>query len=237
MSPIAKVESVRCAPPPRVYAALSNPLTRKKIKDADQLQFRGNSLASLLIRTAGRGVHSHSAKAGWWHDKLMCVEIREWLGGRAVSLESQVALHPGRIDVYRANRGDRHAYDRAGALAKMIEITGRPYGRWHIVKVSLAHLPLVRLFTYVSTDDFEEPAGQPFCSEATSIADRLGGGVDPVANLADRMTEPSDVSRSLFYEYMMTLVPDEETRIRFTERDRLARQRRDAMVRLFGIAA
>ena len=33
------------------------------------------------------------------------------------------------------------------------------------------------------------------------------GGVDPVPNLADRLTEPGDLARSAFYEYRFTLLP------------------------------
>jgi hypothetical protein len=31
------------------------------------------------------------------------------------------------------------------------------------------------------------------------------GGVDPVPNLADRLTEPADLARSPFFEYRFTL--------------------------------
>jgi hypothetical protein len=39
------------------------------------------------------------------------------------------------------------------------------------------------------------------------MADRLGGGVDPVENLPDRLTEPADLARSPFYRYRFTLLP------------------------------
>jgi hypothetical protein len=45
----------------------------------------------------------------------------------------------------------------------------------------------------------------PFCSEACVMADRLGGRVDPVPQLADRLTEPADLARSPFYRYRFTL--------------------------------
>ncbi len=47
----------------------------------------------------------------------------------------------------------------------------------------------------------------PFCSHACAMADRLGGGVDPVKHLADRLTEPADLARSPFYRYRFTLEP------------------------------
>ena len=40
------------------------------------------------------------------------------------------------------------------------------------------------------------------------MADRIGGGVDPVHRLADAWVEPSDLVRSDFYEaYVCTLMP------------------------------
>ena len=39
------------------------------------------------------------------------------------------------------------------------------------------------------------------------MSDRIGGGVDPVAHLADRMTLPADLARSPFYAYLFTLTP------------------------------
>jgi hypothetical protein len=37
------------------------------------------------------------------------------------------------------------------------------------------------------------------------MADRIGGGVDPVPHLADRLTEPADLARSPFFRYRFTL--------------------------------
>ncbi len=72
---------------------------RRQIRDSDLLLFRRRGLISI----AGRGDHSHAAKAAWWDEELFCLEVREWHGGRAVTLESQVRRFPARIDVYQAN--------------------------------------------------------------------------------------------------------------------------------------
>lgn len=42
------------------------------------------------------------------------------------------------------------------------------------------------------------------------MADRVGGRVDPVPHLADRLTEPADLARSPFYQYLFTLVREED---------------------------
>ncbi len=69
-----------------------------QIQEADVLLFRGEGLISWLIKRYGSGVHSHAAMAHWDDDDLQCVEFREFKGGRAVSMKSQVATHPNNID-------------------------------------------------------------------------------------------------------------------------------------------
>ena len=86
----------------------------------------------------------------------------------------------------------------------MIEITGKPYGRWNLFRAALHHSIVVRLLLAPAEDDLEIGRDTPFCSQAVSLACRLGG-VDPVPNLADRLTEPGDLARSSFFEYGCTL--------------------------------
>ncbi|MCH8342165.1 MAG: hypothetical protein IIA51_11510 [Chloroflexi bacterium] len=177
---------------------------RSQIRDGDLLLFRRRGLISI----AGRGDHSHAAKAAWWGDDLFCLEVREWHGGRAVTLSSQVRKFPARIDVYQTNPLDRWPeYDRAEATAVMRRLAGCPYGYGSVAAAALLHLPFVRLFAKADVYDREPPMRPPFCSQACAMSDRIGGGVDPVAHLADRMTLPGDLARSRFYRYLFTLTP------------------------------
>lgn len=177
---------------------------RSQIRDADLLLFRRPG----LIATAGRGAHSHAAKAAWWDGDLYCLEIRELRGGRAVTLESQVRRFPGRIDVYQVNPSNRWpGYDRQRSTQYMRRLAGCSYGYRGLLAAALLHLPVVRLFVRAEIDDSAIDRRPPFCSQACASADRIGGGVDPVPNLADRLTEPSDLARSPFYHYTLTLAP------------------------------
>ncbi len=174
------------------------------IRDADLLLYRRRG----LIAIAGRGIHSHSAKAAWWDGQLFCLEVRGLCGGRAVTLASQVARYPGRIDVYRANPGNRwRHYDRRGTVSFMRQLCGCEYGYVALLKAALLHLPVIRLLVRPALNDRAPPVMPPFCSQACVMADRLGGGVDPVPHLADRLTEPADLARSPFYQYRFTLIP------------------------------
>lgn len=177
---------------------------RAGIQDADLLLFRRRG----LIAIAGRGEHSHAAKAAWWGDELFCLEVREWHGGRAVTLESQVGRFPGRIDVYRANARQRWPeYDRTRASRFMRRLAGCDYGYAAVLAAALLHLPVVRLAMRAEVEDHAIDHRPPFCSHACAAADRVGGGVDPVPHLADRLTEPADLARSPFYQYQFTLLP------------------------------
>jgi len=177
---------------------------RDEIADSDLLLFRRRG----LIAIAGRGEHAHAAKAAWWDGDLFCLEVREWHGGRAVTLESQVQRCLGRIDVYRANAHQRWPeYDRARATKFMRRLAGCDYGYAAVLAAAMFHLPVVRLAVRAELDDSAIDRRPPFCSHACAMADRIGGGVDPVPHLADRLTEPADLARSPFYKYLFTLVP------------------------------
>lgn len=177
---------------------------RQTIRDGDLLLFRRHSLIAL----AGRGVHSHAAKAAWWGRDLFCLEVREFCGGRAVTLSSQVRKFPGRIDVFEVAPENRWPeYDRAGATEFMRRLCGCPYGYVGVALAGLLHLPVVRWFARADLADRSFDRRPPFCSQACAMADRIGGGVDPVPLLADRITEPADLARSPFYRYRFTLLP------------------------------
>jgi hypothetical protein len=175
---------------------------RDTILDADLLLFRRRQWYMRLIAVAGRSEYVHAGMAGWWNGRLMNVEMTS-AGGRAQLLSNLVERWPGAIDVYRANPA-RGRFSRRAALAAMIGITGKRYGWLNLLRASLFHLPLVRLCVAADTDDAEDSAWPPFCSQAVSMACRRGGA-DPVLNLPDRLTEPADLARSPFFVYRFTL--------------------------------
>lgn len=185
----------------RILVAYSD--VRHEIRDADLLLFRSHNWFSRLISVAGRSQYSHAAMTGWWKDRLMCVEMIRG-GGRAQLLSNLVSRWPGVIDIYRANANHRR-FSRERALGAMIGITGRRYGWFNLSRAALLHLPVFRFLASPNTDDFDASTWPPFCSQAVAAADRAGG-VDPVPNLADRLTEPGDLSRSPFYSYRFTLM-------------------------------
>ncbi len=177
-----------------------------QIRDGDLLLMRGRGLVSWLIGSAGRSEYTHAARAVWWGDALFCCEVRELKGGRAVTLASQVRKYPGRIDVFETNPSRRwRDYDRRGAVQFMRRLAGCDYGYYGVLKASLRHLPLWRCLVRPDMNDRRQSSQPPFCSQACAMADRIGGGVDPVPHLADRVTEPADLARSPFYRYRFTL--------------------------------
>jgi hypothetical protein len=182
------------------------PLSRalKCMWDSDLLLLRRRG----LIAAAGRTEYSHAAKFFWWGSRGFALEVREWHGGRAVTLDSQVRRYPGRIDVYRVDSIRFSEYDRLGALHVMQQFAGGDYGWWNVLRAGFLHLPFVRCLIRPETDDEANGHHPPFCSQACAWADRLGGGVDPVPHLADRLTEPGDLARSSLYRFRFTLVPD-----------------------------
>ncbi|HWB13327.1 MAG TPA: hypothetical protein VG826_29145 [Pirellulales bacterium] len=193
------------------------------IRDADLLLFRRKpgSVIGKLIATSGRSDYTHAAMCVWWPSErvagggrpplsesvLMCVEVREFYGGRAVTLASQVGENPGLIDVFAIAGCAAEGYKRADAARHMLHFAGQPYGYGAIARAAAAYLPGVRFFYRTDDDDQQIDDSAVFCSEARVRADRLGGGIDPVPNLADRETEPGDLARSDVFRYQFTLDP------------------------------
>lgn len=177
---------------------------RSEIRDADLLLFRPRGFLSRAIAVAGRSEYCHAAMAGWWYTRLMCVEMTSG-GGRAQLLSNLVDQWPGVIDVYEVNPGGRVLFSKCLALDAMVTITGRPYGWWNLAQASLFHLPVLRFLVPPDEDDHRKSGWPPFCSQALSFAYRTGG-LDPVSNLSDTITEPADLARSALFEYRFTLV-------------------------------
>lgn len=172
-----------------------------QLEDGDLLLFRRRGLISI----AGRGIHSHAAKLAWWEETPLCLEVREWYGGRAVTLASQVRRYQGQIDLFRTNPDNRWSeYDAQASTRYMRQLTGCDYGYGAVLQASLLHLPFIRTFVTPDVEDRVIDQRPPFCSQACAMADRLAGGVDPTPQLADRLTEPADLARSPFYRYQFT---------------------------------
>ena len=75
----------------------------------------------------------------------------------------------------------------------MRRLAGCDYGYAAVLAAAMLHLPFIRLAVRAEVNDCAIDRRPPFCSDACAMADRLGGGVDPVPHLADRLTEPADL--------------------------------------------
>ena len=89
--------------------------------------------------------------------------------------------------------GGRNTIARA-ATNFMRRLAGCDYGYAAVLAAAMLHLPAIRLAVRADVNDSAIDRRPPFCSQACAMADRLGGGVDPVPHLADRLTEPADLA-------------------------------------------
>ena len=159
--------------------------------------------SALLIARAGRTIYCHAAMVAWWGRSLMILETRA-VGGRAVTLESQVRRHSGLLDVYQVNAKE---FLSINAIDYMRERCGQSYGWFGLLRAALLHLPVVRWLVRPNLSD--RPNGTvPYCSALVAAACHYGG-VDLVKRLADRLTEPGDLARSPLLTYCYTLVWEE----------------------------
>lgn len=141
---------------------------RHLIKDGDLLLVRGVGLLSRF------GKYTHAAMAGWWGTSLMMLESREFIGGRVVTLASQVAKFSTKIDVYRPLCSDEQ---RIEALHNMRRIAGSPYG-WRelwiacLTRVGLGSLAPIHNEPSNPLAEFKSPR---FCSHAFDWAFKRAG--------------------------------------------------------------
>lgn len=168
---------------------------RKQIWIGDLLLFRRKS----AISWASEGPYSHAALATWYGDTLLCVESREWHGARVVTLSSQIAKHPGMIDVYRPHLPQPEAI-RATELA--VRQTGHEYNYRGILWASLLRMPVLRFIlekcgiAIDPTANLNSSWSAPkFCSQLCTWAYRKVG-FDPVPGLADSFVTPNHLGHS-----------------------------------------
>ena len=192
---------------------------KELIKEGDILLFRGSGTIGFLIKRYTGGLHSHGALAHKDGDILECVEFREFMGGRSVSLKSQVDNSPLNIDVFRPVKSisyeemdaegntklleKNYTEETASAMTEdIIRWTGQPYGWSNIWKMFLRFIPGARLFQQNINDD--EVAKAKVCSTAVTVALRRNF-MDPVPYLADDRVSPADLARSPILQYLFTI--------------------------------
>lgn len=175
------------------------------LRNSDLLIWHATSVWGWLIeRLSGPGCHA--AKVVICSGIPFAVETMEGVGGTLTPLYQQVKRYPGKIDLYRTNPGNRWEYDREGATAWSLKhVPGTPYGWWPTIRAGLTRAIGIRWFLRPDRRDAVNGTKPPNCSAACSMADRIGGGVDPVPHLSDYSTTPGDLARSMFYEYVCTL--------------------------------
>ena len=192
------------------------PMPTLRLADVDRLMLPGDlllyhqddSLRDVAIARGGRSTYCHAGMLDRDLGEWRVLQMLMWRGGRSTSLAKEVAKNRGCWDWFSTNPGNRwHEFNRLDAVKWMRHYVNRGYGWGHLIADGILHLPIVRFLTPVNCDDETEDWHPPFCSEAVSAACRKGGGVDPVPHLPDRLTEPGDLARSLFYEYRATLMP------------------------------
>jgi len=192
---------------------------KELIQEGDILLFRGSGIIGFLIKRYTAGLHSHVALAHKDGDILECVEFREFMGGRSVSLKSQVDAAPLSIDVFRPVKSisyeeldedgnfklieKNYTKETASAMTEdIIRWTGQPYGWKNIWKMFLRFIPGARLFQQNINDD--EVAKAKVCSTAVTVALRRNF-MDPVPYLADARVSPADLARSPLLQYLFTI--------------------------------
>lgn len=155
----------------------------------------------LVLLRNRKGTCIRAAKVARWDGELFCLDVKKYQGVTAISLEQLVRFHPGQVDVYEVNPLDRWAtYDRQGSIRHMKNMFFSKADRRNAVIETLMNLFL----RWFSTPN-KKIAKTPYGAEAIRMADRLGGGVEPVPDLTTAWVTPPDLGQSPLYRYRFTL--------------------------------
>jgi hypothetical protein len=195
------------------------------LQEADILLFRAkDSIFSLSYWVAkyGFGKYSHVSMVNFNEGVPYCIEFREFIGSRNHPLVEE--LNNGYvIDVFRISRSISHSeFDKTtGAIGQTIkEFTPEVAKRiidtakehvdrkesysWSLIwKISGIFIPLYRLF--VNRNPIIEEESEHFvCSTFVAYSYRKHF-IDLVPGISDVYTQPSDISRSAYLNYLFTI--------------------------------
>lgn len=208
------------------YIELSFKEAVPHIAEGDIILFRGKGIISWFIGKFGGSKYSHVGVASWHgfngSSILEIIEMRELIGSRSTSLESQVKRFPGQIDIFRPqptyysnyfNKKENKVidyklpFDGKRITACMRNLTGQDYNYgtiWQILKSKLFGFRLFTDFDSMSDDKLEMKGDKYVCS--TMLAKCLSSnGYDIIKNKADQFIEPGDFAKSTYLDYLFTL--------------------------------
>lgn len=176
---------------------------RLLIQDGDNAMLRNGGLIDRL----SDGPYTHVGKCLWLRDEtgkrkvLMIAELREGRGGQMLTLSSQVARFPGRIDIFRPLCSPDAAALSAEYVARM---AGHDYGWGSIRLACFKRLTLLRLVTGLKfhtpgTDlsPWKEPkhCSQAVCWGERAAARKFKEDWEPTEK-NDRDCEPNDLDNT-----------------------------------------
>lgn len=201
-------------------------IAKSFINEGDILLIRPKNIWGRLIAHSGYGLYSHAAIASWHSGTLECIEFKEFIGGRTISMDRAIDMYGNRIDFFRVlpeiieldftyKHGNIQEIKKVKKLNSslvtqyMRDITGLPYGWLRILVFLRRKVPFLRWCFSVSIDDrLNEQLScghiYPVCSTAIALSYNKMY-TDLVPFKSDHEVEPSDLSRSKMLQYMFTI--------------------------------
>lgn len=183
---------------------------KKLVKPGWLIQYRGTGLISSWIRLVTGGIHSHTAmvveidKDG----EPIVAEVREFIGGRLSKLTFQWEQFGGHLDFYEPKTDHFPELNISATTIAMKQIALRAkYNYWNLAKILVRKLPFLwRFFDRGINDDLivQIEDKRWHCSDSVAASYQFGG-VDPVHYMPNDLVAPSDLTRSLLFDYRFSL--------------------------------
>jgi hypothetical protein len=168
---------------------------RLLIRDGDVCAMANGGIVGLV------GHWTHVGVAIWLKNVLMLAEVREWHGGRLVTLSSQVTRYPGKISVFRPACERNVARYAAELVARK---AGADYG-WRSIQTAIVKRLLFggRKARWACRDTTPSKFGAKMhCSQTLAWAFRqsakdAGSLYFPCEGVSDKCVEPTPLIESV----------------------------------------
>lgn len=175
---------------------------RDCVKAGDVLLWRPTSWFGWFIALGTRTPYSHAGLAAWHGNRLYALEMLQGTGGRHEALSKQIALFPGRCEVWRPTSP---SYNGEGAASEFMWILGARYGWSDFMQMTvLLFSKWLHERLYNPPFNSDDPDIPRVCSSGVHWGCRTGGGV-ALTDKPDLLVSPGDLAKSSGLAYQFTL--------------------------------
>jgi len=198
------------------HALLPYDTIREQVQDADLFLCRSMDMEGVSIEVGTVGGYSHAIMAAWLDKagerRLWAFEMNgQWNPHGSLPMSEVIKQRSGRVDWFPVNAERFPEFDRAGAVLRMMDLSGQTYPRWDNYRMAVSRMFVLRwLWAWdwgkrLLQPENWRPNGPFNCSGSYDNACMVGGGVKPVPRISSHWVTPDMLAHTHFNDYAGTI--------------------------------